>query len=87
MSWYSNKDTPKHLCDLRLMFNAFVSTCEVAFFTTHGQDKTCRCDTEKKIPVASLCGVVGVEEPPGLGGNIIIRVDSLLLHCVLFLLN
>ena len=41
------------------MFNAFVSTCAVAFRTTHGQNKTRKCDTEGFVPVASLYGVVG----------------------------
>ena len=33
--------------------------CAVAFRTTHGQNKTRKCDTEVFVPVASLCGVVG----------------------------
>ena len=41
------------------MFNVFVSTCAVAFRTTHGQNKTHKCDTEGFVPVASLYGVVG----------------------------
>ena len=41
------------------MFNVFVSTCAVAFRTTHRQNKTCKCDTEVFVPVASLYGVVG----------------------------
>ena len=42
------------------MFNIFVSTCAVAFRTTHGQNKTRKCDTEGFVPVASLYGVVGL---------------------------
>ena len=41
------------------MFNVFVSTCAIAFRTTHGQDKTRKYDTEGFVPVASLYGVVG----------------------------
>ena len=41
------------------MFNAFVSTCEVAFCTTHGQNKTHSYDTEGFVSVAILCGIVG----------------------------
>ena len=42
------------------MFNVFVSTCAIAFRTTHGQNKTRKCDTEGFVPVASLYGVVGL---------------------------
>ena len=38
------------------MFNVFVSTCAVAFHTTHGQNKTRKYDTEGLVPVASLYG-------------------------------
>ena len=41
------------------MRNVFFSTCAVAFRTTHGQNKTRKCDTEGFVPVASLYGVVG----------------------------
>ena len=41
------------------MFNAFVSTCAVAFITTHRQNKARRFDTEGFVPVDNLCGVVG----------------------------
>ena len=41
------------------MFKVFVSTCTVALRTTHGQNKTRKCDTEGFVLVASLCGVVG----------------------------
>ena len=41
------------------MFNVFVSTCAVAFHTTHGQNKTRKCDTEGFVPGANLNGVVG----------------------------
>ena len=41
------------------MFNVFVSTCAVAFCTTHGQNNTRKCYTEGSVPVSSLCGVVG----------------------------
>ena len=41
------------------MFNVFVSTCAVAFRTTHGQNNTRKCDTEGFVPVSSLCGIVG----------------------------
>ena len=27
---------------------------------THGQNNTCKCDTEGSVPVSSLCGVVGL---------------------------
>ena len=40
------------------MFNVFVSTCAVAFCTTHGKNNTRKCDTEGFLPVASLCGEV-----------------------------
>ena len=40
------------------MFRVFVSTCAVALCTTHGQNKTCKCDTEGFVPVANLNGVV-----------------------------
>ena len=40
------------------MFNAFVSTCEVSFHTTHQQNKTRMLDTEGLITVEILCGVV-----------------------------
>ena len=49
----------KMFCDWWCMFNAFVSTCEVAFLTTHGQNKKCGFDTEGFVPVYGLCGVVG----------------------------
>ena len=48
-----------HFCAWWRMFNVFVSTCAVAFRTTHGQNKTRKCDTEGFVPVASLYGVVG----------------------------
>ena len=41
------------------MFNVFVSTCDVALRTTHGQNNTRICDTEGFVDGASLCGVVG----------------------------
>ena len=41
------------------MFNVLVSTCAVDFRTTHGQNKTRKCDTEGFVPVANLYGVVG----------------------------
>ena len=42
------------------IFNVFVSTCPVAFRTTHGQNKTRKCDTEGFVPVVSFRGVVGL---------------------------
>ena len=41
------------------MFNVFVSTCAVAFRTPHGQNNTCKYDTDGFVPVASFCGVIG----------------------------
>ena len=41
------------------IINAFVPTCAVAFRTTHGQNNTCKCDTEVFVPFASFNGVVG----------------------------
>ena len=32
--------------------------CAVAFRTTHGQNNTCKCDTEGFVRVASLNGMV-----------------------------
>ena len=57
------------------MFNVFVSMCAVAFFTTHEQNNTRKCDTEGFVPVASLCGVVGlpssiIRSLIGITGNI-----------------
>ena len=40
------------------MFNAFLSTCEVDFCTTHGQNTTRRFDTEGFVPVASFYDVM-----------------------------
>ena len=37
----------------------FLSTCVIAFLTTHGQNNMRKCDTEGFVPVASLNGVVG----------------------------
>ena len=48
------------LCPWWRILNVFVSTCAVAFRTTHGQNKTRKCDTECFVTVASLCGVVGL---------------------------
>ena len=59
MLWNTNEDTTKRFCAWRRMFNVFVSTCTVAFRTTHGQNNTHKCDTEGFVPVASLYGVVG----------------------------
>ena len=41
------------------MFNVFVSTCALAFLTTHGKNNMRKYDTEGLVPVASLCGIVG----------------------------
>ena len=41
------------------MFNVFLPTCAVDFFTTHEKNKTGKCDIEGFVPVASLNGVVG----------------------------
>ena len=60
--WYYGITTkmPRNpFCAWWCMFNVFVSTCAVAFRTTHEQNKTRKCDTEVFVPVASLCGVVG----------------------------
>ena len=59
MLWNSNEDTPKTLLWKMVHMNAFVSTCAVAFYTTQGQNKTRRFDTEGFVSVASLCGIVG----------------------------
>ena len=59
MLWVSNKYSTKSFCDWSCIFNAFVSTYAVAFHATHGQNKTCRFDTECFLPVDSLCGIVG----------------------------
>ena len=42
------------------MFNAFLSTCAVAFRKNHWQNNTNKFDTEDVVPVASLNGVVGL---------------------------
>ena len=57
----SKEDNTKNLFDLCCMFNAFVSTCTVAFCTGHGKNKTCRFDTGGFVIVSSLCGVVGLQ--------------------------
>ena len=49
----------KTFCACWRIFNAILSTCTVAFCTTHGQNNTRKCYTEGFIPVASLNGVVG----------------------------
>ena len=46
-------------CDWWWIISAFVSTCAVAFCTTHGQNKRSRFDTGGFVTVSSLCGVVG----------------------------
>ena len=53
-----NKIPQKRFFDWWRMFNAFVSTCEVAFCTTHGNNKSSSFDTESFVPVGSLCGIV-----------------------------
>ena len=58
------------------MFNVFVSTCTVAFHTTHGQNNTHKCDTEGFVPVASLCGVV--QSPSSLIRSFIGRTGKIL---------
>ena len=58
MFWNSNEYTPKALFYWRHMLNAFVSTYEAAFSTTHGHNKTRTFDTEGFLTVSSLCGAV-----------------------------
>ena len=41
------------------MFNDFVPTFAVDFCTTHGKNKTRKCNIEGFIPVKNLNGVVG----------------------------
>ena len=41
------------------IFNEFLSTCAVAFRTTHGKNNALKCDTEDFVPVAGLNYVVG----------------------------
>ena len=53
------KIPPKPFCYWWRVFNAFLSIFAVKSFTTHGQNKTRRFDTEGLVPVASVCGVVG----------------------------
>ena len=43
------------------MFNAFVSTCEVSFRTTHEHNKTRRFDTEGFVP--PVCALLLVHRP------------------------
>ena len=50
----------KPFCAWWRMFNLFVSTCAIYLRKTHGQNNTRNCDTEGFVPVASLCGVVGL---------------------------
>ena len=60
--WFSGIPTkiPRNpFCAWWHIFNFFVSTCAVAFRTTHGQKNTRKYDTEVFVPVASLSGVVG----------------------------
>ena len=61
------------------MFNAFVSTFEVAFHTVHGQNKTRRFYTEGFIPVYSLCVVV---VSPSLFANCLIGRTGNILSVV-----
>ena len=56
--WIPTKTPWNHFCGWWRIFNAFVSTCVVAFCTTHKHNKTCEFNTEGFVPVASLCGVV-----------------------------
>ena len=61
--WYCGIPTkmPRNpFCAWWCIFNVFVSTCAVALHTKHGQNNTRECDTEGFVPVASLCGVVGL---------------------------
>ena len=48
----------KTFCAWWLIFNAFLSTCAVAFRTKHGHNNTRKCDTEGFVPVESLNGLV-----------------------------
>ena len=50
----------KTFCAWWCIFNAFVPTFAVAFHKTHGQNNTCKCDTEGFLPAASLNGMVGL---------------------------
>ena len=56
----STKIPRKLICDWWRIFHAFVSTCAIAFSTTHWRNKTCGFDTDSFVPVSSLCGVVGL---------------------------
>ena len=62
-------------CDWWRMFNSFISTCVVAFNTTHRQNKARMFDTECLVPVASLCGVVG--SPSWLSKYLISRIGGI----------
>ena len=52
------KITRKNNCSWWHMSNSFVSTCVIAFHTTHVQNKTLRFHTEGIMPGDSFCGVV-----------------------------
>ena len=47
-------------CTWWYICNTFLSTCSVAFCTTHRKNNTRKCDTEGFVPVTSLNGVVGL---------------------------
>ena len=53
----------KLFCTWWSIFNAFLSTCSVAFLTTHEQNNMCKCDTEGFVHVAILIIVVGSQSP------------------------
>ena len=54
-----NENTAKpFLCLVTHIQRLCLNMC-CSFCTTHGQNKTRKCDTEGFVPVASLCGVVG----------------------------
>ena len=57
--WNFDEDTTEPFCAWWRIFNNFLSTCAVAFCTTHVQNNTHKCDTEGFVLVASLNGVIG----------------------------
>ena len=75
MLWNTHEDAANTFCAWWRIFNVFVSTCAVAFRTTHGKNKTRKCDTEGFVPVASVCGVVG--SPPSFIRSLIGRTGKI----------
>ena len=60
MLWNYNKYTTKPFFAWWRIFNAFLSTCAVAFCTTHEQNNTRKYDTVRFVPVTSLNVVIGL---------------------------